>query len=105
MKVTIKAWFCLGVELVFCSRNSFSIISVITWDYLAAQQRRELQQMLEAEIQVCNEMRNECKKLTQQLQDSSEKARYLAVLFYSNFSFRRQNRGKFTLTIPYIYLH
>lgn len=40
-----------------------------------SQQRSELQQMLEAEIQVCNEMKNECKKLTQQLQDSSEKAR------------------------------
>ncbi|KAK2567356.1 hypothetical protein P5673_008154 [Acropora cervicornis] len=44
-----------------------------------SQQRSELQQMLEAEIQVCNEMKNECKKLTQQLQDSSEKARYLAM--------------------------
>lgn len=49
--------------------------------------------MLEAEIQVCNEMKNECKKLTQQLQDSSEKARYLAVLSDSNFSFRRQIGG------------
>ena len=31
--------------------------------------------MLEAEIQVCNRMKDECKKLTQQLQDSAEKSR------------------------------
>ena len=31
--------------------------------------------MLEAEIQVCNRMNDECKKLTQQLQDSAEKSR------------------------------
>lgn len=61
--------------------------------------------MLEAEIQVCNEMKNECKKLTQQLQDSSEKARYLAVLSDSNFSFRRQIGGKFILTRFLIYIY
>lgn len=104
VKVTIGACFCLkqdivfGVELVFRSRNSFSIISVITLAYLVAQQRSELQQMLEAEIQVCNEMKNECKKLTQQLQDSSENARYFGFLSDSDFSFSRQTRGKSILS-------
>ena len=42
---------------------------------LKAQLRTELQQMLEAEIQVCNRMKDECKKLAQQLQDSAEKSR------------------------------
>ncbi|XP_066026078.1 serologically defined colon cancer antigen 8 homolog [Pocillopora verrucosa] len=37
--------------------------------------RTELQQMLEAEIQVCNKMKEECKRLTQQLEDSAEKSR------------------------------
>ena len=36
--------------------------------------------MLEAEIKVCNKLKEECKKLTQQLQDSSEKARYFFIL-------------------------
>lgn len=104
----IEACFCrkqdivFGVELVFRSRNSFSIISVITLAYLAAQQRSELQQMLEAEIQVCNEMKNECKKLTQQLQDSSENARYLGFLSDSDFSFSRQTRGKSVLSRSHI---
>ncbi|PFX15142.1 Serologically defined colon cancer antigen 8 [Stylophora pistillata] len=37
--------------------------------------RTELQQMLEAEIQVCNKMKEECKRLTEQLEDSSDKSR------------------------------
>lgn len=36
--------------------------------------RTELQQMLEAEIHVCNKMKEECKRLTQQLEDSAEKS-------------------------------
>ena len=41
--------------------------------------------MLEAEIKVCNKLKEECKKLTQQLQDSSEKARYFFILCVSLF--------------------
>ncbi|KAL9953421.1 hypothetical protein ACROYT_G040840 [Oculina patagonica] len=37
--------------------------------------RTELQRMLEAEIQVCNRIKDECKKLTQQMEDSAEKSR------------------------------
>lgn len=37
--------------------------------------RTELQQMLEAEIQVCNKMKEECKRLTEQLEDSADKSR------------------------------
>ncbi|PFX28234.1 hypothetical protein AWC38_SpisGene7063 [Stylophora pistillata] len=40
-----------------------------------AQCRTELRQMLEAEIQVCNKMKEECKRLTEQLEDSTDKSR------------------------------
>ena len=60
---------------------------LITLLYYTAQCRTELQQMLEAEIKVCNKLKEECKKLTQQLQDSSEKARYFFILCVSLFTF------------------
>lgn len=43
--------------------------------------------MVEAEIQVCNRLKEECKRLTQQLHDSSEKARYILIILNTTDSF------------------
>ena len=63
--------------------------------YDVAKARVELEQILESQIQVSNRLKDECKTLTEQLRELSEKTRLVVCLKTAEWGMELWNGGRF----------